>query len=1075
MSYNKNHSMPSAPIPISKTKIIVPHRRPELLSRRRLLESLSAFLDRKLILLSAPAGYGKTSLLVDLAYQASLPVCWLSLDPLDRDPQRFMAYLVAALAERFKGLNAPLLPLLKNLKSIESDAEPLLVTLTNELYEQVEEDFLLVIDDYHLLDDLPIIQSLLNRFLQLVDDNCHVILSSRTLPNLPDITLMVAREQINGLGQTDLAFQPVEIQALFNQNHQRNLSEQAAYLLAEQTGGWVTGILLSDLSGVPRVSQVDAFSFLGSQVLDQQSPEVRDFLLLTSLPEEFNVELCEAILAPMRPGPHNWTALMGKVLERNLFVLPVGQDGRWLRYHPLFREFLLTRLHEEHTADIPILLEGLTRFYSQSGEWEKAYYTCQQLDDPERLADVVEAAGTSMLQHALTTLENWVNGLPPSLVRARTRLVSLRGAIAISKGDTREALSLLNEAIAASRQDTDLNGLTLALVRRAVAHRATGNYEASLKDAEEALHLTEAHPELQPTFAEALRLKGGNLYRLGHALEAIKYIEHSLALFTALNETGSIPWLQLEAGMVYGSLGDVEAAKNAFQKALAIWQTEKNLIPQANVINNLAVLQHQNGEYEQAADTYEIGLSLARKSRNLRTEASILVGLGDLYAEVGEFESAGQAYEKAQPLAKQWEGSFIDIYLVLARASLAILQEDSTHARTALQSAHRKMKVISSLYHQGLYSQVEGRLHLLNGQNARAIAAFRTSKDMFVRNGRVVESALSSLWLAAALGQDGEIEAARSAIRDLLHLNIRPEHALLVGVQQASPWLKSMLKDPQVGRSLNTLLDKAARIKARWPGVRRSLRRLAQSIQMPAPNLVIHAFGRAEVQVDGHVVTMSEWSTQSVRDLFFYLVFKSGLVTKEQIAAALWPEVDDPQTLKQRFKTYIFRLRRATRRDAILFDEEYYRFNFSLDYEYDVEAFETYLARSRMARTTAERIEQIQKAVDLVRGPYLAETDMPWAIGERDRLEQAYLAALESLAGLYLESGQFQQAIDTGQRALKTDPYIETIHQLLMKAFAAQGDRAAIQRQYQACKTALGELGFSPSQETQDLYRRLLG
>jgi two-component SAPR family response regulator len=244
---------------------------------------------------------------------------------------------------------------------------------------------------------------------------------------------------------------------------------------------------------------------------------------------------------------------------------------------------------------------------------------------------------------------------------------------------------------------------------------------------------------------------------------------------------------------------------------------------------------------------------------------------------------------------------------------------------------------------------------------------------------------------------------------------------------------------------------------------------------MPAANLVVHAFGRAEVLVDGHTVSMPEWSTQSVRDLFFYLIYKGGAVTKEQIAAALWPEVDDPQILKQRFKTYLFRLRRATRRDVILFDEEYYRFNYSLDYEYDVEAFETYLARSRTARTNGERIEQLQRAVDLVRGTFLAEVDMPWALGERERLEQAYLTALETLSQLHLESGQFEASITAAQQALKTDPYIETAHQFLMRAYAGLGERNAIKRQYQLCKTALVDLGFSPSHETEELYRKLLG
>src|SRR5512134_3234083 len=237
--------MASKPIPISKTKIIVPYRRHELLSRPRLLESMQSLLDNKLLLLSAPAGYGKTSLLIDLAQNINMPVCWFSVDLMDRDPQRFLAYLIASLAEQFSRIGEASRPQLNRLKSIEQDAESLLVTLTNEIYEQIEEDFLLIVDDFHLLDDFPVISALVNRFLALVVENCHVLLSSRTLPNLDDVTLMVAREQVAGLNHVELAFVPREVQALYAQNYHQHLSDEAAHEFVEETGGWITGMVLS--------------------------------------------------------------------------------------------------------------------------------------------------------------------------------------------------------------------------------------------------------------------------------------------------------------------------------------------------------------------------------------------------------------------------------------------------------------------------------------------------------------------------------------------------------------------------------------------------------------------------------------------------------------------------------------------------------------------------------------------------------------------------------------------------------------------------------------------------------------
>jgi len=642
------------------------------------------------------------------------------------------------------------------------------------------------------------------------------------------------------------------------------------------------------------------------------------------------------------------------------------------------------------------------------------------------------------------------------------------------KGNLQEASQLLDMAVSIYRKDHNALGLTLALTRRANTLRLLGKYDDSLKDIEEALQLAETDISLQPLYAEALRIKGLNLYRLGQSRNAIEELDHSLSLYKELRETGSIPMLLVETAMVHAAVGNIELAKTSYQEALNIWRAEKNLYLQADTLNNLAFLYHQLGEYELASETYENGLIYARNSHNERAESLILTGLGDLYSEIEEFEAAAQAYEQAETIASGLPGFFISNYLVLARANLALLQSDSETASRILRSFRKQLKANPSTFERGLWALLEGRNHLLKHETKKAIALLQEGKDCFVQDGRESESQWCMVWLMGGYEQAGQRDKAKIEFTELLTMRNKPTHALLITLHQAFPWLQNLHNDPQIGRSLINVLEKSKRLGERIFSVRRTLRRHAQSIQLPAASLTIRAFGRAEVSVNGRTIAMSDWRTKSVRDLFFYFLFRQEAVTKEQIGEVLWPEITDPQALKARFKDEIYRLRRAAGKTAIVFDEIYYRFNRTLDYEYDVEAFESYLTHARKAKDVTKRIEWFQKAVDLVHGPYLSEVDADWASDERERLGQMYVSALEELAHLYLDTNQLDRCLSICQLALAQNRYHEEIYQVEMRAYAALGDRVSIVRRYQASKVALEEgLGISPSQETEALYRDL--
>jgi ATP/maltotriose-dependent transcriptional regulator MalT/two-component SAPR family response regulator len=1071
--------MTAAEIPLSRTKLIVPSLRPEILHRARLLALFDDLLDKKLIIVAAPAGYGKTSLLVDFARQSEMPVCWLSLDALDKDPQRFCAYLIAALEQRFPKFGKQSNAVLRSLTNLEGDSERLLSVLVNEIDGQIGEHFTLVVDDYQCVDTIASVRDLFSRFVYLAGENCHVVLSSRRLPTLPDITLMVAHQQVAGFDLEQLAFRPDEIRALFEMDYGMTLADSAVEELMQQTEGWITGLHLSagrvargvpDLTRAARTAGVDLASYLDQQVLTPQPPKLRKFLLQTSLLEEFDADLCEAVF-----GKGYWKSLIKIIRQDSLFVLPVGPGGKWLRYHHLFQEFLQQRIREEEPERAQVILLRLAEVYKERHEWEKAYALYRQSGNPNLLADLVELAGTPMLLNEhLITLRTWLEELPANLLEERPYLLSLKGALSCALGEGHAALMLLDRTILEFQKTDDSPGLALAFVRRAAAHRLLGDYGKSLQDSDEALHLSKNRPDMQLVYAQAERFKGINLNHLGRITEAAHFLEDALRCYEQLGEKQSVVRVQMDLGITYRTSGNYLAARNVYEQALAEWRRENNVYSQANVLNNLGVLYHYQGEYEQAVRTFEVGLKCARQSVSPWHEALLLTSFGDVYTDLNEYESADQAYARATEAIQRVSYQFLTNYLSLARARLARLRGQVKEAHLYLSQVEKLVNLSDSNYERGLFHLERGCLRLIE-KNPAATVDLEQALDYFQRGGLAAETAWSRVWLAAAHLGSGEIATARAQLHNVLGVR-QPGasfHPLLQAIRQARPRLVALQEDAEIGPALTTWLESVVQAEAQLPALRKRLRRLLITVPIQAPRLTIRAFGKTHVRVNGKLVTSAQWKTASVRELFFYVLAASHSLTKEEIGATLWPELDSSQ-LKLRFKNEMYRLRHALGQDVILFENDHYHFNRLLDYECDAENFATQLIKAKAAVQIEEKIAHLRAAISLRVGPYLQDVDATWVWPERERLDQTCVDALEQLAESQRKAGDLQAALQACQEALKIGPYREDVHCLAMQLHAEQGDRLAVIWQYQACRDALcAELGVDPSKETETLYRQL--
>ena len=1068
-------------IQVTRTKVILPRRRTDLLTRQRLLDFLNEVLDYRLLILSAPAGYGKTSLLVDFAHQVDVPVCWYALDPLDRDLPRFLAHFIAAISQQFPDFGSQSMAILEAANQAELDIDLLMGTIVNDAYEHIREHFLVVLDDYHLVNDVYKIDLFINRFIQDVDENCHLILSSRTLLTLPDMPLLVARSQTTGLSFEELAFKPEEIQNLVLQNYQVTMPESLANELIQETEGWITGLLLSaqsmwqgmaDRLRLARVSGVGLYDYLAQQVLDQQPSEIKEFLLQSSMVEEFDARLCEDIFEDGKDYHH----LIDIVLKNNLFVITVGEDGSWVRYHHLFRDFLQSRLEESYPEVKDHILRRMVAVYSRQCEWEKAYSTSRRLNDEGIITQLIEQAGSMLVKSGrIALLADWIDALPENVLENHPQFLSFGGVAEVIRGRPEEGLVLLNRAERILREREDRIGLANTLVRSATAYRFLGNYASTLQDANEALTIAQAFDQ-RDIQAGALREIGMSLHQMGQLNTSIEKLGQSLEIYQGLNDKQNISRVQMELGLAYMNAGGYKKALAYYEEALHYWREVKNGLEQTTLLNNLGVLYFLRGEYEHAGELFEEALAISEQTGYERMKAYILCGIGDLYAVLGASKAALDAYTQARAIAQKLDYRFLLSYIDIASSAIHRTLGKIEQAEILLESIEGKVNQSSSGYERGLWELEAGQLDAALGQTEKAIYHLTMALDLFEKGGQEIEAAKACLYLAKIYHEERDEQAGTQYLQDALRIIEKQEspYPLMTAALNAKSLLEAAKNDPLKSR-VSRLLSQINKFENEIPRLRRQLRPHAHSVPFIPPMLTIKAFGKSQVELNGKEVSTSEWQNQrKVRELFFYLLSHPEGLTKEAIGVILWPE-STPNKLKLQFKNAIYRLRLALGQEIIVFEGERYGFNQDLDYEYDVKDFQEKILQSEQANTTEGKIAAYQSAVDFYQGPYLPDIEGSWAEPDREKYRRKFVEATLNLARLYLESGQFNAALEHCYRILAQDNCQEEATRLAMRAHAAQGNQAAIIQQYQNCAKALFDrMKAFPSNKTEQLYNSLI-
>jgi LuxR family maltose regulon positive regulatory protein len=682
--------------PILMTKLYTPPVRPDQVSRPRLIERLNKGHYRKLTLVSAPAGFGKTTLVSEWLALLDRPTAWLSLDEGDSDPVQFLTYVIAALQQTAAEVGQTALDLLhaSQLPPVQS----LVALLINDVVA-VGTALTLVLDDYQLVSSVDVHQ-ILRDLLERQPPNLHLVVCTREDPPLP-LPRLRARGQVTEIRERDLRFTESETSEFLGQTMGLNLDAATTRALEARTEGWIAGLQLAALALQEGRGNAREFvagftgddryvmDYLITEVLHQQSQTIREFLRQTSILDRFTASLCDAVTQSSESRE-----LLGQLEGTNLFVVPLDNRREWYRYHRLFAEFLRTTLDPRERAQLHL---RAMRWYEAGAETAGhlrqaidhalAYGAAttghlhgaagsepQPWDEAERL--ICSAAEETIHAGGILTVRRWLDALPDERSRANGELAVYRGWVLALTGEMSLAQEYADAAQscydAGKAADSEVRGKLLVL-RSWLAVLFQRDYESAAELARDALRALRAD---QPQWRViALWALAESQERTRPITEAIVTLWEALRSGQALGNQVFVATVEISLALALHNHGQRREAVEVCERALKRYADGAGrLSPIAGlVLSRLAMLHYEANQLDLARECHERGMAL---SEQVATEYNLAFFQGlsaPIFYAQGDVEGALDALRQGYRLAVQT--GFVDAEWFLAREANIRLRE----------------------------------------------------------------------------------------------------------------------------------------------------------------------------------------------------------------------------------------------------------------------------------------------------------------------------------------------------------------------------------------------------------------
>ena len=641
--------------PILTTKLHIPSLSSNVIQRARLFETLDKGLDHKLILVSASAGFGKTTLITSWLDMIDHAVAWLSLDEFDNTPSQFISYVIATLQTVEPRIGQQVLPMLQSTQ--HPPITTVLTLLLNEL-SLIEQDIILVLDDYHSIDSSEIDEAL-TFLLDHLPSTVTLVMTTREDPQLP-LARLRGRGKLTELRASDLRFIDDEAYQFLNTSMGLSLSQDYVATLEERTEGWIVGLQLAALSmqnQADKITFINNFSgnhqyildYLVEEVLQDQSERIQNFLLETSILERFCADLCDAIT-----DHEDSQEIISYLSRANLFLIPLDHERKWFRYHHLFRELLRQHLQTQ-LSDISQLHQRASLWYEQQGYELDAFHHAAKANDIPHVMRLIEGDGMPMhFRGQGRVVQAWLKAQPKTVLDTYPQLWTSYASILLGQGKLDMAETKLHHA------------------------------ELALQNVTEDIHTRDTIGRISAIRATRFAAQQNVEAIISHSHHALEYLHPDNIAFRT-----STAW---KLAYAYDLQGKRAEARRAYQEVIPIGQRSGNKVFTRLAKLGIGYLQEVDNQLYQAAETYHEVLQLFGDTPV--ADAGVAhIGLAQIHYQWNELETAQDHIEQCIQLAKKSQkyDRLIDGLVFQARLHIA---------RDSINDAHEILTEASSVAHQ---------------------------------------------------------------------------------------------------------------------------------------------------------------------------------------------------------------------------------------------------------------------------------------------------------------------------------------------------------------------------------------